>query len=91
MEKKKKYITLEEGIDYRTISKIMSSAGFQMNHATARNVFLTAMSNFLNKLGKTYSDSDLEILMKNEEFHESMEDILFLAHEKYKESLNKNV
>ncbi len=37
------YATVKDGMDYRAISDIMTSNGYKMNHATARNVLLSAM------------------------------------------------
>ena len=40
------YATVKEfdgGADYRAIAQKMSDHGFKMNHATARNVFLSAL------------------------------------------------
>lgn len=85
MNKNKQYITLEDGTDYRTISKIMTSAGFQMNHATARNVFWVAIKNFLTNMGKNLTDEEVEELLKDEDFHSALSDILFLARESIKE------
>ena len=42
---KMKYVTLEEGTDFRKIAQIMTEAGYQMNHATARNVLMTSLTN----------------------------------------------
>ena len=35
--------TFAGGEDYRTIALMMTKDGFKMNHATARNVFLSAL------------------------------------------------
>lgn len=35
--------SFEGGEDYRTIAEKMTKSGHKMNHATARNVFLSAM------------------------------------------------
>ena len=37
------YATVKDGMDYRAISNVMTSNGYKMNHATARNVLLSAM------------------------------------------------
>ena len=44
------YATVKEGMDYRAISQIMSENGFKMNHATARNVLLSAMRSIAEDL-----------------------------------------
>jgi len=42
-----KYVVPDGTIDYRTMAKIMSEKGFQMNHATARNQFVFAMNKLM--------------------------------------------
>jgi hypothetical protein len=44
------YATVKEGMDYRAISQIMSENGYKMNHATARNVLLSAMRSIAEDL-----------------------------------------
>ncbi len=44
------YATVKDGMDYRAISEIMSERGFKMNHATARNVLLSAMRSIAKDL-----------------------------------------
>ncbi len=85
---RKTYITLKDGIDYRTISKIMSKAGYQMNHATARNTLMNAMNNFVVKIGE---EVGLEItqekaneILKESELHHAFSDILFKAYSELK-------
>jgi hypothetical protein len=88
-EKIKQYITLSDGIDYRTISKVMTEAGFRMNHATARNVFWSGIHSFLNALGKDLTGDRVEELLKDDGFHEALADLLYLAYRKIKEEENK--
>lgn len=47
---KMSYVTLEEGTDFRKIAQIMTEAGYQMNHATARNVLMTSLTNLLKHI-----------------------------------------
>jgi len=44
------YATVADGLDYRAISEIMTEKGFKMNHATARNVLLSAMRSLASDL-----------------------------------------
>ena len=44
------YATVADGLDYRAISEIMTEGGFKMNHATARNVLLSAMRSLASDL-----------------------------------------
>lgn len=45
-------------MDYRAIAERMSDDGDQMNHSTARNVFLRAMKKLAHSMHKMY---DLEV------------------------------
>ena len=54
------YVTVAEGLDYRTISEIMSENGFKMNHATARNVLLSAMRSLATDVLKAHGE-DLDL------------------------------
>ena len=42
------YATVGDGLGYREIAEKMTETGDKMNHSTARNVFLSAMSKFCN-------------------------------------------
>lgn len=81
--KQKSYITLGDGNDFRSIAKTMTKAGFSMNHATARNVWLSATTNFIKALSKDLgidiTEEKIGILLQNEEIHDALADILFLA------------
>lgn len=85
--KDKKYITLEEGLDFRSIAKVMTANGFRMNHATARNQLIVAMEKLLTSIAadvqgkeKDNIDFNLEGLLKDANIHEYLSDILYLAH-----------
>lgn len=86
----KKYITLDEGTDFRKISQIMTEAGFVMNHATARNQLMIAMENLLSNVGRQMGvkldKTQLSALLHNQDVHNSLADILFVA---YKELLEE--
>jgi hypothetical protein len=36
--------SIEDGLDYRAIAEKMTADGYKMNHATARNIFVRAMT-----------------------------------------------
>lgn len=85
--KEKKYITLEEGLDFRSIAKVMTQHGFRMNHATARNQLIVAMEKLLQNIAgeiqgkqKDTVAPNLESLLKDANIHEYLSDILYLAH-----------
>lgn len=81
--KQKKYVTVEEGTDFRTIAKIMTDNGYKMNHATARNVLISAIKKLLNysaeRVGVKISDSEMKRLIKDQSVHTALADVLYLA------------
>ena len=67
------------GMDYRTIAEKMSEAGYKMNHATARNVFLRAMKKLAGPACKLYEVDDTNRVanaIKDPRFQEGMIDIV---------------
>ena len=46
--------TFSGGLGYREIAEKMSQEGNKMNHSTARNIFLSAMSKFAIEICKLY-------------------------------------
>jgi len=84
----KKYITIDEGMDYRRIAKIMSDKNYKMNHATARNQLLYAVEELLSsasdELGLNLSSEQVKEMAKSQEVHEALQDVLYLAYEKNK-------
>ena len=49
--------SIEGGSGYREIAEHMTDKGFKMNHSTARNIFLSAMSKFAENACELYSIS----------------------------------
>jgi hypothetical protein len=88
MEEKAKYITLEDGTDFRKIAKIMTEAGWRMNHATARNVLMTGLSKLIANISEEVethlSVKEIDALLKNQEIHEALAEILYKASKKGK-------
>lgn len=78
-----KYITIEEGEDYRTIATKMTTLGYKMNHATARNILLSGMRNFMHniaeELGQNLSEDECKQLVMRQDIHEVLGDILPLC------------
>ena len=68
------------GEDYRTIACEMTSRGHKMNHATARNVFLSALRKIAKPVHKmnelSTSDDDLQKTAKDPRFQSGVADIL---------------
>lgn len=92
-KKIKKYVTIEEGTDFRTIAKIMSDKGFKMNHATARNVLISAIKKLLNysaeRVGVKIPEGNMKDLVKDQTVHTALADVLYLT-QKAKNNDNKN-
>lgn len=94
-KKQKKYVTIDEGTDFRTIAKIMSENGFKMNHATARNVLIMAIKKLLSysaeRVGVKITENELLSLIKDQEVHTALADVLYLAKQEEREEYdNKN-
>ncbi len=91
---KMKYVTLEEGIDFRKIAKIMSDSGYQMNHATARNVLMSSLSNLFkhvsHQMGVDMTENQIKNFLKDQKVHEALSDVLFQAHKKMLEENGVN-
>ena len=78
-----KYITIEEGEDYRTIADKLTKLGYKMNHATARNILLSSLRQFIQNMstaiGKPLTDDEVEMLVIRQDIHEVIGDILPLC------------
>ena len=80
------YLVVENGLQFRTIAKTMTSAGFKMNHATARTKCTSAIRKLFNALliemQKTHAGAcpvTLDEIMLNKEVHNTLPEILFAA------------
>tara|TARA_B100000131_G_scaffold102069_1_gene99060 strand:+ start:10043 stop:10339 length:297 start_codon:yes stop_codon:yes gene_type:complete len=75
------------GEDYRAIAEKMTSQGFKMNHATARNVFLSALRKIAKPVHQvnnlSVSEDILQRTAKDPRFQAGVAEIL--------SSINKNV
>lgn len=82
--KKSRYVTIDDGIDFRSIASLMTEANYQMNHATARNVMVSAMGKFLTELSQNLdseiSPEKMADLLKDPELHSAFADILYVAY-----------
>lgn len=86
MTKKNKYIVIEQGVDFRTVANLMTGLGFEMNHATARNNFSSAMEslvkNIINEIkaeDESASTEDIEKILKNQQVYNAFPEILYKA------------
>lgn len=81
----KEYITLSDGLDFRSIAKIMTKGKFGMNHATARNQLMSALQKFfINIFKQTNIKPDkarLQEMMNSQDIHNALTDVLFKAHQ----------
>jgi hypothetical protein len=88
-----KYVTLEEGTDFRRIAEIMSAAGYQMNHATARNVLMNSLGrlvrNVSEELGATITEEQTKKILKDQQVHEALSDVLFEAYSQIEKEKTK--
>lgn len=82
-KKVKKYVTVSEGTDFRTIAKIMTKKNYKMNHATARNVLISAIKRILNysadQVGVKMTPEWVNTLIKDQELHSALADVLYRA------------
>lgn len=70
----------EGGEDYRTIAEKMTKAGSKMNHATARNVFISALCKLARPLhamhGVPSTDEKLKTTARDPRFQSGVAEIL---------------
>lgn len=84
-EPKRKYLTTTDGLGYRDIAKIMCKAGDKMNYTTAHNQFLKSVKKILEQvcidLNIEVEEEHLAEVSKNQEVHEALHNVLYLAYE----------
>ena len=70
----------EGGEDYRTIARKMTAAGSKMNHATARNVFISALCKLAKPIhamhGVSSSEENLKVTARDPRFQSGVAEIL---------------
>lgn len=86
---KKKYVTLRDGgYNFRTLAKIMSKNGYQMNHATARNQLILVIDALLiyicSKLKTELSPETIKKMVESQEIHDQLSNVIYLAHKALK-------
>ena len=78
------YVTLENGIDFRKIAKIMTDKKYVMNHATSRNVLMTSLNKLMSfisfKMGGNLSEDQVKEILKDQKVHEALAEILHRAY-----------
>jgi len=74
------YATVQDGLDYRAISEIMTERGFKMNHATARNVLLSAMRSLAEDLlvsrGEDSNPDEVDRIARSPQFQAGISEAL---------------
>ena len=70
----------ENGLGYREIAEIMTDSGSKMNHSTARNIFLSAISKLAKDVCYLYSvdvnDENIKRISSDPRFQSGVLDIL---------------
>ena len=73
-------VSTDGGLGYREIAEKMSAEGDDMNHSTARNVFLRAMKKIARdacqSVGASYDDSHLTKIASDPRFQLGLMDII---------------
>jgi hypothetical protein len=66
----------DDGVNYREIADTMSDQGYVMNHSSARNHIVRAMSKFVVAITKNYnistSSKNIEKIAKNPNFQNAI-------------------
>jgi len=72
------YATTKDGLDYRRISEKLAEDGYKMNHATARNVFLSAMEKIAEEVAPLITDGrvDVGIMASHPMFQSGVADLI---------------
>lgn len=83
MKKKEKtpYVTtVEDGVNYREISDMMTEIGFKMNHSSARNYVLRVMKKFASAIIEEWDldvpDCAIDKIVKTPQFQSAIFDVL---------------
>lgn len=80
MKVKHNHIVFEGGTEYREIADIMTTAGYEMNHTSARNHVLRVMkklaASYSNAWGIRLSDDKLEGMIRSPHFQDSVGELM---------------
>ncbi len=63
----KRYITIEDSVDYRTIAKNLSAKGEYINHARVRALYLRGMERIMGKLIDNTMLAEEDFFIRDEE------------------------
>jgi hypothetical protein len=92
---KKSYVTLKDGgCDFRQMAKIMTAAGYKMNHATARNQLIVALEELVShasgKMKIKHKRSEIFNIANSQQVQDNLSDILRVAYSKLKQEEKEN-
>ena len=80
--KSKKYVTTKDynGLDYKSIAKIMTDDGHKMNHSSVRNYitrgFCKVVKGISRDYGISYTDEQIKKIAQSQEFQTSIIEIM---------------
>jgi hypothetical protein len=85
------YLVIDNGVQFRTIAKVMTQMGYKMNHATARTRCTAAirklLASFLKEVQSSHTNTiTVDQLMLDKEVHNTLSEILFEA---FQQELNE--
>jgi hypothetical protein len=70
----------DDGADYRTISKLMTEAGFKCNHTSARNYVLRVMKKFaeayLEKMNVELTEDRIKWICRDPNFQSAISELV---------------
>lgn len=69
-------VTTGGGKTYREISDIMTESGDKINHSTARNIFLGAMTKIAKKMTQDYDGVDSAEIAEDPRFQEAVQELM---------------
>ena len=83
---KKKYVTLKDGgCDFRKMARIMTAAGYKMNHATARNQLILAIESLIqhtsSNLKIKMTKAQLRELVTDQDLQDNLADVLYTSYQ----------
>ena len=82
MNKNKKYVTTNDynGLDYRSIAKIMSDSGHKMNHSSVRNYITRGFCKVVKGVSKDYdlryTEDQIKKIAQSPDFQNSIIEIM---------------
>jgi hypothetical protein len=95
LEQFKGYVTLNEGMDFRSISKELEKLNIFYKHATVRNIADKANKDFLNNfieiVGFDESKIDKETVLNTVQFYDNLMEIMSKVIESHPEIIENTI